>query len=52
MNRIIKGKDNYQIINKIGQGSYGKVFRAKDKNTQEIVAIKTVSVKSNNREEV
>ena len=32
--------DNYEILNQIGDGSYGSVTRARNKTTNEIVAIK------------
>ena len=36
-NHILK---RYEIINKIGKGAYGIVYKAKDKKTKEIVALK------------
>lgn len=33
---------NYQILDKIGQGTYGTVYRARDKTDQGIVAIKKI----------
>ena len=36
--------DNYIHLNKIDEGSYGVVFRAKDTETGEIVAIKKVKL--------
>lgn len=35
-------KDKYQRINKIGQGTYGVVYKARDKETNEIVALKKI----------
>jgi serine/threonine protein kinase len=32
--------DNYQKLEKIGEGTYGKVYKAKDKNTGHLVALK------------
>ena len=36
-NHILK---RYEIINKVGKGAYGIVYKAKDKKTKEIVALK------------
>lgn len=40
--------DNYEYLNKIDEGSYGIVFRAKDKVTGEIVAIKKIKLQTEN----
>lgn len=37
--------DAYELLSKIGQGAYGVVYRAMDKETGEIVAIKKVDAK-------
>lgn len=34
--------EKYQRINKIGEGTYGVVYKARDKMTNEIVAIKKI----------
>ena len=34
--------DEYTLLRKIGKGTFGTVFEAKCKNTEETVAIKTV----------
>ncbi|KAI9249246.1 kinase-like domain-containing protein [Phascolomyces articulosus] len=38
--------DHYVFLDKIGDGAFGQVFRARDKITRQIVAIKTVKHKS------
>ena len=37
--------NEYQIVRIIGQGAYGKVYKAKDRKTGEIVAIKRISAR-------
>jgi len=41
---IIEGTDGsrYQVIDMIGEGSYGKVFAATDLGNEQTVAIKTI----------
>jgi serine/threonine protein kinase len=34
--------DDYQCIREIGRGSYGSVYRARDKRTNELRAIKII----------
>lgn len=34
--------DKYQKISKIGEGTYGVVYKARDKLTNEVVAIKNI----------
>ena len=40
--------DQYKITGRIGQGAYGYVMKAKDKNTSKDVALKKLSIKSLN----
>lgn len=32
--------DNYEKLEKIGEGTYGKVYKARDKTTNQMVALK------------
>jgi serine/threonine protein kinase len=32
--------DLYKVVHLIGEGTYGKVFKAVDRNTSQVVAIK------------
>ena len=41
----------YEICDKIGKGSYGDVFRAKNKNTGELVALKKIYIDNNYTDE-
>lgn len=38
--------ENYQKIEKIGEGTYGIVFRAKRKDTGELVAMKKIRIEN------
>ena len=38
----ISGKDRYSVIGEVGSGTFGTVFKAKDKKSLETVAIKKV----------
>ncbi|MQL74439.1 hypothetical protein Taro_006785, partial [Colocasia esculenta] len=38
------GVDAYQILNKVGKGSYGVVFRARERETGDTVAVKKMKV--------
>lgn len=38
----VKVWKQYEKLEKIGQGSYGKVYKGRDKETNEIVALKKV----------
>ena len=37
-------KKNYELIKKIGSGAYGKVYKARYKPDQKIVAIKVIEI--------
>lgn len=37
---------NYEFLNKIEEGTYGEVFRAKDRKTKEIVALKRLKMEN------
>jgi serine/threonine protein kinase len=37
--------NNYEIISELGEGSYGIVYKGKNKNTNNIVAVKLIDVK-------
>lgn len=36
-------EDDFELLERVGKGAYGEVFRAQDKRTQEIVAIKRIA---------
>lgn len=40
------GLENFQKLNKLGEGTYGVVFKARDRRTGEIVALKKIRMVS------
>ena len=40
------GMDNFQKIEKIGEGTYGVVYKAKDKTTGKEVALKKIRLET------
>ena len=40
MSRALDAMDQYEKLEKIGEGTYGKVYKAKEKNTGRLVALK------------
>ena len=41
--------NHYEVIKKIGEGSYGKIYKAKHKISNEIRAMKQIEKKKNNK---
>jgi cyclin-dependent kinase len=39
-------KDRYEKIDEVGQGTYGVVYKAKDKKTNELVALKKIKLQA------
>lgn len=42
LGKLLETDQRYEVIEKIGKGTYGNVFRCKDKLTGELVAIKRI----------
>lgn len=36
--------DNYERLESVGEGTYGVVFKCRDKSTKEIVAVKKIKL--------
>ena len=36
-------EDDFELLERVGKGAYGEVFRAQDKRTKDIVAIKRIA---------
>lgn len=45
-------KDKYELIKKIGSGSYGQVYKARIKNSNKIVAIKVIDISKRKKQEI
>ncbi|WP_105169856.1 TOMM system kinase/cyclase fusion protein [Pseudoalteromonas sp. T1lg23B] len=43
--------EHYELIHKIGEGGFGKVFKAKHKNTNQLVAIKFLALEPHSEEQ-
>lgn len=43
---------DFQILGKVGQGSFGSVYKAKNKQTKETVAIKEIKVSASDRKNI
>ena len=43
---IQETKDKYEKMERLGEGTYGVVFRAKDTNTNAIVALKKIKLEN------
>ena len=37
---MFSGMDNYEKLEKVGEGTYGKVYKARDKRSGQLVALK------------
>lgn len=44
---VVSAMDAYQKLEKVGEGTYGKVYRAKEKATGNIVALKKTRLHEN-----
>ncbi len=43
---------NYILLEKIGEGGYGLVLKAKQQSTNQLVAIKTIKISPNENEQI
>jgi NIMA (never in mitosis gene a)-related kinase len=49
---VVTSLRDFQVEKKIGEGSYGSVYKAYSKETKEICAIKTIKVSQNDRKNI
>lgn len=38
--------DNFERLESVGEGTYGVVYKARDRNTKEIVALKKIKLEN------
>jgi serine/threonine protein kinase len=43
-------EENYEILERLGEGSYGAVSKARNRKTDEVVAIKVIPIESDQEE--
>ena len=49
---IVQSLRDFQIERKVGEGSFGSVYKAYTKDTKELVAIKTIQISQNDRKNI
>ena len=42
----LRWMDNYERLESVGEGTYGVVYRARDRNTKELVALKKIKLEN------
>jgi serine/threonine protein kinase len=42
----LRWMDNFERLESIGEGTYGVVYRARDRNSKEVVAIKKIKLEN------
>ena len=42
----LRWMDNYETLESVGEGTYGVVYRARDRNTKELVALKKIKLEN------
>lgn len=42
----LRWMDSYERLESIGEGTYGVVYRARDRNTKELVALKKIKLEN------